>query len=180
MQHNKETNNNIYLTKKRKEYYYNDFIENVLTEKDKFWSLNDSIRQYLIELNECENIQSLYSSFPTINGSDNSHITFTYSKHIELAIFRKVIPPLIIRFNNNLQLNRKDKFNSNFVYVFYPPSENANFIKGNSKFKMGSITNPNYFKINNLRFNFECDNNNHHIDFWEDMINELKIINKTK
>lgn len=73
----------IYLSKSLKEYYSKDFTSNVLKVTDKFWKISDSIRQHLIELNECSKIQPLYSKFPDNPNSasrDESYLRIAYAK----------------------------------------------------------------------------------------------------
>lgn len=153
----------IYIDSKSKDYYYSDFNENVLTETNEFWKLNEIIKPYLIELNNCKTIQPLYSKFPCNDnfGSDSeSYIKFGYTEDIELYLFRIIIPYFISKYNK--------LFESKFYYLFIKPKDNPNFIK-NSKFKSGCNSNPDYFRINHIHFFYENQNIEKHKEFWEDL-----------
>lgn len=160
----------IYLDSNSKEYYYSDFKENVLTETNEFWKLNETIKPYLIELNNCRKIQPIFSKFPDNDNSLSnfeSHINFAYTKDLELNLFREIIPYFVYQYNQ--------PFESRFHYSFFKPKDNIIFRK-ESKFKLGCILNQNYFRINHLNFVYENHNNDKHIEFWKDITSIFKEI----
>jgi len=159
---------NIYLTEESKKYYRNDFMENVISETNQFWKLNETLKTHIIELNKCLKIQPLYSKFPENDNSKSnyeSYFKFAYNEEIELFLFRKVLPYFISEYNI--------PFESKFYYLFFEPTHNANF-KKQSNFKMGCIVNPDYFRINHLHLVYENHNHDKHIEFWDDMMNKFK------
>lgn len=50
-----------YLTPELKEYYMNDFNNNVLKCEDEFWDLDEGLQDILININKSDKIQTLYS-----------------------------------------------------------------------------------------------------------------------
>lgn len=161
----------IYLDSNSKEYYCSDFNENVLTETHEFWKLNETIKPYLIELNNCKRIQPIFSKFPdTDNFATNieSYINLAYTKDLELNLFREIIPHFISKYNHI--------FESKFYYIFLKPKENPMYTPEKSNFKIGCIINPDYFRINQLKFVYENQNIEKHIEFWEDLTNIFREI----
>jgi len=155
---------NIYLDKDKKNYYYSDFTDNVLADTDNFWKISELIKSHLIELNECKKIQPLYSKFPN-NGQNESYLELAYIKDIELILFREILPYFIIRYTQG---------EAKFYYTFSKPKDNPNIVSGKSKFKMGCLINPDYFRINHLRLLFEEYNKDKHKEFWKELTNKLK------
>ncbi|MDP8218322.1 MAG: hypothetical protein P9M03_06325 [Candidatus Theseobacter exili] len=162
--------NDIYLDRFNKEYYSTDFTQNVLTETDNFWKLDDSIREYIVELNNCKQIQPLYSKFPDFanpNSEKKSYLWFAYSKEIELTLFRNVLSNFICKYN---QLT-----DSKCFYSFHEANTTRTFEEGgNPSIKMGCFNNPEYFKINYIILTFECWDKHKHLEFWNELRSQLK------
>ena len=160
----------IYLDSKSKDYYYLDFNENVLTETNEFWKLSENVKHHLIELNNCIKIQPLYSKFPdNVNSLSNneSYRQLAYTKDIELFLFREILPYFISKYNT--------PFESKFCYLFLEPKHNINY-NIESKFKMGCMLNPDYFRINHLYLVYENQNIEKHVEFWKDITSNFKEI----
>ncbi len=49
------------LTPELKQYYMQDFNDNVLTCTDNFWKIDDRLKDLLIKINKNKNVQTLYS-----------------------------------------------------------------------------------------------------------------------
>ncbi len=159
---NIKTTENMYLDKTLKTKYYNDFIENVLTETDTFWKINQSIRNHLINLNECKNIQPLYSKFPDNKNSfsnDDSLLTIAYTREIELVIFKDVLPLIGAKYFTDKQ--------AKFAYYFDEDGDNANYSEDPTKFKMGCISDPDYFRINKIRIMYSNWDRDAHEKYWQ-------------
>lgn len=161
----------IYLDQTKKSYYLKDFNENVLTEIDPFWKLCETIKPHLIELNSLDNIQPIFSKYPDNRNSlsrNESYLTFAYSKDIELHLYREILPFFIVRFNNLGE--------SKFYYAFSEPKDNILYSDEPSEFKQGCLTNPDYFRINQIRLSFECVTKATHDIFWTELVKNLKEI----
>lgn len=148
----------IYLTADLKRYLMNDFNTNVLKEANSFWKLDDGVKDFLIQINSNNNIQSLYSKKHQggFGLSDNSYLQFAYSKEIELKIFREVIPYFLILFN------KVDE--SKFTYSFHPPEVSDD--NTSREIKLGCLNDKNYFNVNSLKFELETYDSKVHDQFW--------------
>lgn len=151
----------IYLNPELKEYYKNDFIENVLKVEDSFWGVPVGIVDMLKQLNDSENIQPLYSCYPDNPSKKNGYLLFAYNHEVENVINTTVIPEL----TQSLKEIKHGKFTS----VLSKPRSNENYRGGKSKYKMGCIDNPDYFLINHYEFNFEADGRHSQNIFWNEM-----------
>ena len=151
----------IYLTPEIKEFYKNDFINNVLTEQDTFWGVPDSIKENLIQLNDSIKIQPLYSCYPDSPNKKNGYLRFAYVQEVEQIIKDKIIPELSVAL--------KDIKYGEFEAVFSLPRDNPNSRGGKSKYKMSCITNPNHFRINHFDFNFVGHGRTIQCTFWQEM-----------
>jgi len=152
----------IYLTNELKEYYMKDFHEYVLASKHGFWALDPGIRNYLISINNSPVIQTLYSkkADPLKFGSYESYIELAYFQHVELKIFREIIPTLLNEYNKMAE--------STLTCVFQQPQENPNY-GGEKQFGLGCIDNKDYFFINSVQIDFESSNYDCHEKIWQDI-----------
>ena len=158
--------NNYYLTPDKKKYYSTDFVENVLTETNESWKINDSIRTYLIDLNNCHRLQPIFSKFPDLGTLiDDSYLEIAYTNQIESKLKQETIPHLKLSWNKTAE---------NFSFSFSGPKTNTLIRPEKSKMKMECLNNPDYFKINHFRFTFINSNIDKHIEFWEELIKQLK------
>lgn len=159
----------IYLDEKLKGYYLKDFNENVLMETHTFWKLSEHVKPYLISLNSIRTIQPLYSKFPDNPNSlsnNESYLTIAYSKDIELTLFREILPFLIVKFNDF-------KEEMKFYYTFSEAKDNCNYSPEKTKFLLGCICNPDYFRINQILLTFESYDNKKHTEFWNDLTDKF-------
>jgi hypothetical protein len=159
-------NPDIYLTSNLKTYYANDFTNNVLTCSDSFWKLSPDIVEILNAINQNENVQTLYShkkQFDKIDINDSS-LTFTYTKEIELKIFREIVPYLLACFST--------VDDSKFSYLFYHP-EIKDTSGAHNVCNLASVVDGNYFNVNRLWFNLSSDKKEIHDKFWDDLKNKL-------
>lgn len=150
-----------------------DFQNNVLTNEQDFWKLDDKLNGILIEINRNNNIQSLYSKF--YNGSfesipDISYLTFCYTRKVELLIFRRLIPGLLVRQNRNGY--------SALNYIFNEPRVNPEYdSQSTCMINLGCLNNPNYYKINHICIQFFSGRLKYHTEFWDDIKEELLKLN---
>lgn len=161
---------NIYLSASTKASYQRDFIENVLSETHEGWKLSSFIVDHLVELNKSNDVQPLYSKFPDNSLSlsrNESYLEIAYAENVELKLFRETLPTLLIKHNDN---------GSKLNYLFHEPRDNANYRDGARNFKMGCLTNPDYFRINHVRISFYNDYKENHVRFWDDLKNSLIAI----
>jgi hypothetical protein len=160
----------LYLTEQLKSYYMNDFNE--LSKLDaEFWSINNELKNILININHNESIQTLYSKIPDFSKPSlcsESYLEIAYVKEIELQLFRTIIPQFLILFNT-------DEYQK-FSYSFFFPRSNANHT-GNNRFNIGCITNKNYFNINTIKFELVADENSIHNNFWKKLEMNLSVLN---
>jgi len=158
--------NDIYLTSDLKAFYTDDFTNNVLPCKDSFWGLPPEIVDILKTINKNINVQTLYSHkkyFDRLDG-DDSNLTFTFTKDVELKIFREIIPYFIACFG----LNNDSKFS----YLFrHPVIKDKTGVK--NVCNLASVIDGNYFNVNNLWFNLSSDKKEIHDKFWADIQTKL-------
>lgn len=162
----------IYLDQEKKVYYFDDFNKNVLTETDGSWGLSEFIKPHLTLLNSIDKIQPLYSKFPdNINSlsGDESYLTLAYAKEIELILFRVIIQTLVIKYNDI-------KEEMKFYYIFSSPEDNPLYSPEGTSYLMGCISNPDYFRINHIKFCFQCWDINKHKEFWNDLNSMLQEV----
>lgn len=158
--------NNQYLTKNRKETYMKDFNNLILLKKD-FWEIDNlELKQILIDINKNPEVQTLYSKYSNSSNPNDtlSYLTFTYSKKIELKIFRNLIPFFINYYNLS-----SSRLVSTCDYDFYIPQNNKNFAPNSQKLGIKCTDDINYFKINHIKINLKSENTKNHINFWNDL-----------
>ncbi len=162
----------IYLTDELKTKYQEDFVFNVLENKIEFWRLDEGLGGILKEINKNKNIQTLYSKKwqpSSMSATHDSYLKVCFKEEIELKIFRKLIPFLLARHN--------DKYNnSSFNYTYNLPSDNANHSEKPSRINLACIYDKDYFRINNIRFDFEGMTEVGHEKFWDDIKTQLSKI----
>jgi hypothetical protein len=163
--------NNQYLTKKRKEYYLDDFNKLIKTDNPTWKIDSEELKEILININSNEFIQTLYSkqlgSKEEID-DDESYLEFTFAKKIELKIFRKVISYFIEFYNQD-----STNFQSISFYDYSLPKDNPNYFKDSNKIGLKCTDDNNYFKINHLRITLKSSYPKIHKDFWSDLNNKL-------
>ncbi len=161
----------VYLSKETKEYYYNDFIENVIPETNPSWKLSEYLKPILYELNSCERIQPLYSQFPDARRPSSEQISYlrvAYFEELELPLFRDVLSFFTILY--------KDSYSSKFYFTFHDSDVEEPFHAGDPKIKMGCFSNPDFFKINYIMFWFKSEEQEKHREFWEKLRNRLSTL----
>ncbi len=164
---------NSYLNKIRKKSYMKDF-NNLLELELDFWELDSpELKEILRNINTNDFIQTLYSqSMPQGNpGKKTSYLTFAYNASVELEVFRNIIPHFIQNYN----YNSGSKY-AVCWYNFSLPKENENYNKGSKKLGLASTDNKNYFMINHIHLNLECENFQIHTEFWNDLNLKLSTI----
>ena len=158
-----------YLTPERKAYYLRDFNENVLTEAHEFWKLGSASTALLTALNAKPTIQTLYSRYYPESSKrsfdKDSYLTLAYAKELELPLFRDVLPALLQAYKSQDYVG--------LYYYHQPPKDNANYRDGESNFKMGCITDPDYFRINHVCIYFDHWQDDQHASFWSDLKERL-------
>ena len=150
-----------YLTKDLKRYYLLDF-EQVLLLKDPFWGIPEPfLRTVLTEINNSENIQSLYSKIKKEDAieDEESYLVIAYSDHIENELKERLNQLLLLFPNETVNID------------LMPPSENLN--KGPINYEIGVINNVNYFKLFHFRITFVAEKYREHLLFWQTIKNLL-------
>lgn len=131
----------IYLTKKRKKRYMEDFTNNVLKfDKIKIWKLDEGLPEILSSINSNDYIQTLYSKKDSFNKPDNQHLNYLeicYSSRVELSLFRNIIPIFFVDINKY--------FESKFYYIFNLPRLNQNHLKHAEPSGLGCLDDKKYF-----------------------------------
>lgn len=143
-----------------------DFNSNVLLQTDEFWGLDDGVKDHLIKINNNSHVQTLYSKkrqFKEWIEMFGSYLEFTYTKDVELKIFREILPFFLACYNTLEQ--------SKFSYMFLPPNVSAEKEKVN--LNMGCLNDKNYFNVNKLKLELESDNKDTHDKFWADLGKKL-------
>ncbi len=75
----------VYLTKEIKEYYMNDFTNNVVNCSDEYWGLDEGVLDICTEINKNNNVQTLYSKkYSGGKGSDISYLWILYGKDVSV------------------------------------------------------------------------------------------------
>lgn len=151
----------IYLTKRLKQRYMNDFINNVLQFEKPAWRLDQGLDEILISVNNNPLIQSVYSrkdSFTEVEYLHESYVELCYSRIIELKIFREIIPSFNYDFIKEP--------NSVFYYQFSYPRQNPNYKADSEPVGLGCIDDEDYFKINTIRLTLESPIKTIHEKFW--------------
>ena len=152
-----------YLTAERKAAYMTDFHENVLTETHETWKACATIIPTLVELNNNTRLQTLFSKFPDSprpSAQTKSYLWLAYFEKVELKLFRDVLPWLTCVFANT---------DDSKLYYHYLPGEEIRETEANTRFKLGCLADPDYFRVNHVRINFEHWQHNRHIDFWQQL-----------
>jgi len=77
----------IYLSKELKLFYLKDF-EKLLSDKNEFWKIEESIGGHLIKINISDKIQTLYSKNGQNDSLLGSYLAFCYIEKLEQKIFK--------------------------------------------------------------------------------------------
>lgn len=159
-----------YLTPERKAYYMQDF-EKLLTYEADFWKLDDGLKEILERINTNPRIQTLYSQryYPgkTVN-PDRSYLRFTYAREVEQTLFKQLIPELVERFVTS--------FDTWCYYGFSYPKDNGVYDPEQSTEAPGCLSNPDYFRINQIDLHLESASLSEHLVFWESLAEKLSTL----
>ena len=153
----------IYLTKELKDFYLKDF-EQSLTTDDDFWKIEKSIKDYLININKNNRLQTLYSKNGQNNFFNDSYLTFCYTSDLEQMLLKVCIPKILSKFNN---LSKSCCF-----YEFSYPRKNENYNPDRS-LGFSCTDNENHFKINHIKIILKSRDKKIHSDFWICLTEEL-------
>lgn len=166
----------MYLNKELKEKYVKDFNENVLTNSDPEWKLDDNISGHLIQINLNPHIQTLYSS----GGASNrrSYIWFCFSKELKSPIEDFIIPQIKHEWEQELNKNPHWRARGNeaiFESYLSEPEQKPEEEMGCS-YKMGCRTDPDFFNVYYFIWRFEEGNDLQHKWFWDTVSDKLSNI----
>lgn len=156
---------NIYLTKKRKEFYTDDF-KKVVSHTNPSWKLDDDLVELLEKINSNNQIQTLYSkkySSPRKSLEYDSYLYFAFTRKVEPTILKRVIPEITTKYCLG------EYFENVCYYQYFFPRENPNYSEGKSSIDLGCINNSNYFNINHIKIKYKSANQETHTDFWNDL-----------
>lgn len=152
-----------YLTNDLKNYYMSDF-QNLLSFKGSdFWDIDEGLETLLKQINTNANFQTLYSKKFKI---DPDLFPIEGESYLEIAFTKKTHPQLLQILNQVKNSNNcKD---SQITITECDPCENANYVP-ESKFEIGCIKNPDYFRIKHLKIKIESIDITCHDLFWQNM-----------
>jgi len=166
----------IYLTPELKEYYSNDFIENVLPITNEFWRIHPKIVNSLISLNNNPKLQPLYSCYPDKPSQQTGYFEFTYVEGIEKDILESVLPALDSLFNIELRPDYIPKSEEYFTYEKRMPRENANYNGHESTYQIGCMINPDYFRVNTFKIVLEDGYSRQQDRLWQEITERLNAL----
>lgn len=156
-----------YLTPEGKAYYIQDF-EKLLTYEADFWKLDDGLKEILERINANPKVQTLYSQryFPgKTTNPDRSYLRFAYAQEVEQTLFKKIIPELVERFVAS--------FDTWCYYGFSYPKDNLVYDAEKGSDAPGCLTNPDYFRVNQIDLHLESASLAEHLVFWETLAEKL-------
>ena len=144
-----------------------DFNTKVLTCTDDFWGISSGLKDILIAINENPKVQSLYSHKET---SDEwipkpSYIVLAFTQDIELTIFREIIPYFQTCFNADNDCR--------FNYLYSYPIVKDKVKETNGANDLASLTDKEYWRINNIRFELTSNAKDINDKFWRDIQTKL-------
>jgi hypothetical protein len=138
-----------YLTKDLKDYYMSDF-QNLLSFKTSdFWDIDEGLETLLRKININVEFQTLYSKKFKINPDS---FPIEGESYLELAFTKKAHGQLLQILNQ--VKNSTNCKESEVVIIECDPSDNAN-CRPESKFEIGCIKNPDYFRIKHIKIKIE-------------------------
>lgn len=150
----------FYLNQERKSYYMEDF-KNLLSYNDSdFWAIdNDTLRNILININQNENLQTLYSK--SLDSDANSYLV-SCNSYLVVAYAKEVKEKL-----NKSLVEIQDFFGGEaIVEVELPQKENPN-TKGAKLFGIACIDDIGYFNIHCFKIELKSKNIASHKKFWQ-------------
>ena len=128
-----------------------------------FWKIHEIIRPHLIKLNDCKNIQPLYSCYP--KSGSNTYLKFAYTKDVETAVEN-----IVLKLRNEYPGKTTDVF----IVDYFIDEDNENCSGGASEDeelnKMGCLINPDFFRVKNIKLSFQWGN---YLQFWNNITNQL-------
>jgi hypothetical protein len=149
----------VYLTKEIKEYYMNDFTNNVVNCSDEFWGLDEGLLKICTDINKNDNVQTLYSR-RCLKDNDENNISFLWIMISEQADVDKI--NTFIR-----TLKRQHKF-----HTFMPTKMEINGLLPD--IKIGATQDINYFQHGVIEVRIESKKLKEHNLFWETIARHLK------
>ena len=161
-----------YLTQAKKDYYMEDFNENVLTCENDSFALDAGTKAHLTLINENHNLQTLYSQKKSRD--DYSYIKFAFRQEVENVLFREVIANLTRAYSSRL-----DNCQTSCYYTFIEPHKNAN-LRGiiDGRCHMACELDDDYFMINHIAIHMHSRCETDHKSFWEQLAAELSEVGK--
>ena len=149
----------VYLTKEIKEYYMNDFTNNVVNCSDEFWGLDEGLLEICTDINKNDNVQTLYSR-RCLKDNDENNISFLWIMISEQADVDKI--NTFIR-----TLKRQHKF-----HKFMPTKMEINGQLPD--IKIGATQDINYFQHGVIEVRIESKKLKEHNLFLETIARHLK------
>lgn len=159
----------MYLTKELKKYYL-EALSEVENSDNEFWKLDEGIKIHLDVINKNERIQTLYSkSGKYLGGYQNeSYLVFTYSKVVELKLFKEIIPYFMYNYN--------ERYESICYYAFNEPYIREDKNEKGGILNLKCINDAQYFNINHIRITLQDGTKSINDRFWDDLSDKLSNI----
>lgn len=154
-----------YLTPELKEYYMNDFNNNVLPCTDEYWGLDKGTRDILININKSNNIQTIYSRKLCNYEPDTIYDVVRECSFICFLITEKIVNDI----NNIVNL-----FETKYEFFDFNINAPRKFISGYDGMpvdvaKMASMYDYKYFNTDVFQFIIESSELKDHEEFWKDI-----------
>lgn len=164
-----------YLTPELKEYYMNDFKDNVITCTNENWKLDDGVLHTLTEINKSADIQCIYSRRCS---NEEAFRSEENSSYIALVITEPLEEKM-----NTIAERLKKKYGEQFEMFVNEPIEKypmaelrEQFQEGDSALKMGCCLREDYFNITVFMPMMCSYDLRLHAEFWADLHTALTNI----
>jgi hypothetical protein len=148
----------IYLTKEIKEYYMNDFTNNVVNCSDEFWDLDEGLLEICTDINKNDNVQTLYSR-RCLKNNDENEASFLWLMISEQADVDKI--------NTFIRTCKREHKKFQFDYKHITAELDPDI-------KMGAMQDINYFQYGVVVVRIDSNKLKEHNLFWETIERHIK------
>lgn len=153
-----------YLSPNLKHYYLEDFRNNVVSIDDPYWYFDRELMDIVADINLLSGLQTLYSKSYS---SERFGLDLNPLSYIKIAFSEDMRIPL-----GKALMQVYDKVNAEASPVILneeAPQDNRNFQK-DSKFAMGCLSNPDYFRLWHFHLAIESKKDKRHQLFWKTLV----------
>jgi hypothetical protein len=125
------------LTQELKNYYMQDFNDNVLSCTDNFWKIDDRLKNLLIKINKNKNVQTLYSR--RRNDANDSNVGSFLWIHIAPNVSDDKLNKFIRECKANISMFAIDFFEHKHLVQNLDMSVKMNCVNDKKYYKNGAI-----------------------------------------